>query len=44
VQDWYKSKDDIETEKLLSLSGSVLLKVLGMQALISLKLVLGPGV
>ena len=31
-------------KKLLSLSGSVLLKVLGMRALVSLKLVLGPGV
>ena len=31
-------------KKLLSLSGSVPLKVLGMWALVSLKLVLGPGV
>jgi len=30
--------------KLLSLSGSMLLKVLGMQALVPLELVLGPGV
>ena len=30
--------------KLLSLSGSVLLKVLGMRALVPLELVLGPGV
>ena len=35
---WYWNK------KLLSLSGSVLLKVSGMQALVPLELVLGPGV
>ena len=39
----HRNKDDIEIKKLLSLSGSVLLKVLEIYTLVSLWLELWPG-